>query len=229
MNAIERASEIRRLKKEIKNIWFSLVMTSCFVLLLWWFLEPTMEEIINLGGNKLLTTASNVFFDYITVGTYYIGLIFGLIAMFKKKRAIRRYKKEKDVPSKINIQKDDINQNPIYVIDHSKDKPNQYEKGDRDMMKRVFNQKNNVSTNSGKQNTNKTRSKGSPTRSYNGSTRSSNSTESNNIALDIALGSSIYSTGNDNDCSSSSSSSYNSSSSDYSSSSSSYDGGSSCD
>lgn len=86
------------------------------------------------------------------------------------------------------------------------------------MMKRVFNQKNNVSTNLGKQNTNKTRGKGSPIRSYNGSTHSSNSTESNdinNIILDVALGSSIYSTGNDNDCSSSSSSGY--------------DGGSSCD
>ncbi|AGE81684.1 hypothetical protein IG1_05898 [Bacillus cereus HD73] len=69
------------------------------------------------------------------------------------------------------------------------------------MMKRVFNQNSNISINSGKQNTNKTRSKGSPTRSYNGSTRSSNSTESNNIVLDIALGSSIYSTGNDNNCS----------------------------
>ncbi|PFA00685.1 hypothetical protein CN375_04350 [Bacillus cereus] len=181
MNAEERASEMRRLKEEIKNIWFSLGMASCFVLLLWWFLEPTVEEIINLGGNKVLTTVSNVFFDYISVGTYYIGLIFGLIAISRKKRAIRRYKKEKDDPSKINIQKIDINL---------------YEKGDRDTMKRVFNQNNKVFTN-------KTRSKGSPTRSYNGSTRPSNSTESNNIALDIGLGSSIYSTGNDNDCSSS--------------------------
>lgn len=181
LNAEERASEMRRLKEEIKNIWFSLGMASCFVLLLWWFLEPTVEEIINLGGNKVLTTVSNVFFDYISVGTYYIGLIFGLIAISRKKRAIRRYKKEKDDPSKINIQKIDINL---------------YEKGDRDTMKRVFNQNNKVFTN-------KTRSKGSPTRSYNGSTRPSNSTESNNIALDIGLGSSIYSTGNDNDCSSS--------------------------
>lgn len=103
-------------------------------------------------------------------------------------------------------------------------------------MKRVFNQNNKVFTN-------KMRSKGSPIRSYNGSTRSANSTESNNIALGVALESSIYSTGNDNDCSSSSSSnyhssgsdysssssSYHSSSSDYSSSSSGYDGGSSCD
>ncbi|AFU17251.1 hypothetical protein MC28_D202 (plasmid) [Bacillus thuringiensis MC28] len=100
-------------------------------------------------------------------------------------------------------------------IDHSKDKPNQYEKGDRGMMKRVFNQNNNVSINSGKGNTSKTKSKGSPTRSYNGTTRSSNNTESNNIALDVALGSSIYSRGNDNDCSSSNGSGY--------------DGGSSCD
>ncbi|HDR4368593.1 TPA: hypothetical protein QCP64_005089 [Bacillus cereus] len=193
MNAEERASEMRRLKEEIKNIWFSLGMASCFVLLLWWFLEPTVEEIINLGGNKLLTTVSNVFFDYISVGTYYIGLIFGLIAISRKKRAIRRYKKEKDVPSKINIQKSDINL---------------YEKGDRDTLKRVFNHNNKVFTN-------KTRSKGSPTRSYNGSTRPSNSTENNNIALDIALGSSNYSTGNDNGCSSSIGSGY--------------DGGSSCD
>lgn len=193
LNAEERASEMRRLKEEIKNIWFSLGMASCFVLLLWWFLEPTVEEIINLGGNKLLTTVSNVFFDYISVGTYYIGLIFGLIAISRKKRAIRRYKKEKDVPSKINIQKSDINL---------------YEKGDRDTLKRVFNQNNKVFTN-------KTRSKGSPTRSYNGSTRPSNSTENNNIALDIALGSSNYSTGNDNGCSSSIGSGY--------------DGGSSCD
>ncbi|MDF9524537.1 hypothetical protein P5815_29025 [Bacillus cereus] len=193
MNAEERASEMRRLKEEIKNIWFSLGMASCFVLLLWWFLEPTVEEIINLGGNKLLTTVSNVFFDYISVGTYYIGLIFGLIVISRKKRAIRRYKKEKDVPSKINIQKSDINL---------------YEKGDRDTLKRVFNQNNKVFTN-------KTRSKGSPTRSYNGSTRPSNSTENNNIALDIALGSSNYSTGNDKGCSSSIGSGY--------------DGGSSCD
>ncbi|UOB61107.1 hypothetical protein MRQ03_02715, partial (plasmid) [Bacillus thuringiensis] len=100
--------------------------------------------------------------------------------------------------------------NPVYVIDHSKDKKNRYEKGDRDMMKRVFNQNNNVSTNLGKQNTNKTRGKGSPIRSYNGSTHSSNSTESNdinNIVLGVALGSSIYSSGDDNNCSQSDSSS----------------------
>lgn len=208
MNAAERKSEISRLQEEIKNICFSILIGSWFVIFVWLFLEPRIEEIINLGGNenKSLTYVSDMFFDYILVGIYYIGLIIGLITIFKKMRAIRRYKKEKDVPSKINIQKEDINQNPIYVIDHSKDKPNQYEKGDRGMMKRVFNQKNNVSTNSSKQNTNKTRSKGSPTRSYNRSTRSSNSTESNNIALDTALGSSIDSTGNNNDCSSSSSS-----------------------
>ncbi|EJR55454.1 hypothetical protein IK3_05659 [Bacillus toyonensis] len=231
MNAAEREHKIGKLKSEIYDMWKSLSIGSVFVLLTWFCLEPMMKQIINLGGdeNELLTTISKIFFDYILVAIFWIGYIIGLIAIFKKKRAIRRYKKEKDVPSKINIQKDDVNQNPVYVINHSKDKPNQYEKGDRDMMKRVFNQKNNVSTNSGKQNTNKTRSKGSPIRSYNGSTRSSNSTESNNIALDIALGSSIYSTGNDNDCSSSSSSSYNSSSSDYSSGSSGYDGGSSCD
>lgn len=224
LNAEERASEMRRLKEEIKNIWFSLVMASYLVLLFWWFLEPTMEEIINLGGNKVLTTVSNVFFDYITVGIYYIGLIFGYIAIFRKKRAIRRYKKEKDVPSKINIQKDDINQNPVYVIDHSKDKTNQYEKGDRDMMKRVFNQNNNISTNSGKRNMSKTRSERHSVRAYNGSTRSSNNTESNNTALDIALASSMYSSNNDNDCSPSSNSS-----SDYSSGGSGFDGGSSCD
>lgn len=209
MNAEEKISEIRRLKEEIKNIWFSLWIASCFVSVVWWFLEPRMEEIINFGEgeNKLLTLVSNIFFDYFLVGIYYIGLIIGLITIFKKKKAIRRYKKEKNSPSKINIQKDDINQNPVYVIDHSKDKPNQYEKGDRDMMKRVFNQNNNVSTNLGKQNTNKARSKGSPIRSYNGSTRSSNSIESNNIVLDVALGSSINSSDNGNNCSQSDSSS----------------------
>ncbi|UYX55871.1 hypothetical protein M3Y14_32085 (plasmid) [Bacillus thuringiensis] len=206
MNAEERESKIRRLKEEIKNIWFSLFIGSCFVSLVWWFIEPRMEDIINFNGgeNKSLTYVSDIFFDIFLVGIYYIGLIIGLITIFKKKRAIRRYKKEKNSPSKINIQKDDINQNPLYVIDHSKNKPNQYEKGDRDMMKRVFNQNNNVSTNLGKQNTNKTRGKGSPIRSYNGSTHSSNSTESNdinNIVLGVALGSSIYSSGDDNNCS----------------------------
>ncbi|MDA2150777.1 hypothetical protein J2N67_006275 (plasmid) [Bacillus thuringiensis] len=206
MNAEEKNSEMRRLKEEIKNIWFSLWIASCFVSVVWWFLEPRMEEIINFGEgeNEVLTLVSNIFFDYFLVGIYYIGLIIGLIAIFKKKKAIRRYKKEKNSPSKINMQKDDINQNPVYVIDHSKDKKNRYEKGDRDMMKRVFNQNNNVSTNLGKQNTNKTRGKGSPIRSYNGSTHSSNSTESNdinNIVLGVALGSSIYSSGDDNNCS----------------------------
>ncbi|MEB8860895.1 hypothetical protein P4H06_32085 [Bacillus cereus] len=206
MNAEEKNSEMRRLKEEIKNIWFSLWIVSCFVSVVWWFLEPRMEEIINFGEgeNEVLTLVSNIFFDYFLVGIYYIGLIIGLIAIFKKKKAIRRYKKEKNYPSKINMQKDDINQNPVYVIDHSKDKKNRYEKGDRDTMKRVFNQNNNVSTNLGKQNTNKTRGKGSPIRSYNGSTHSSNSTESNdinNIVLGVALGSSIYSSGDDNNCS----------------------------
>ncbi|WP_242321047.1 hypothetical protein [Bacillus cereus group sp. BfR-BA-01312] len=213
MNAEEKNSEMRRLKEEIKNIWFLLWIASCFVSVVWWFLEPRMEEIINFGEgeNEVLTLVSNIFFDYFLVGIYYIGLIIGLIAIFKKKKAIRRYKKEKNSPSKINIQKDDINQNPVYVIDHSRNKPNQYEKGDRDMMKRVFNQNNNVSTNLGKQNTNKTRGKGSPIRSYNGSTHSSNSTESNdinNIVLGVALGSSIYSSGEDNNCSQPDSSSF---------------------
>jgi len=217
LNAAERENKISKLKNEINDIWTSLVIGSVFVLLGWFCLEPMLKELTNLGGdeNKTLANIQRIFFDYIMVSVFLIGYIIGLIAIFQKKSEIRRYKKEKDVPLKINIQKNDINQNPVYVIDHSKDKPNQYEKGDRDMMKRVFNQKNNVSTNSGKQNTNKTRSKGSPTRSYNGSTRSSNSTESNNIALDIALGSSIYSTGNDNGCSSPNGSGY--------------DGGSSCD
>ncbi|WP_144609067.1 hypothetical protein [Bacillus cereus] len=223
MNTAEREYKIGKLKNEIYDIWKSLSIGSVFVLLTWFCLEPMMKQIINLGGNenKLLITISKIFFDYILVAIFWIGYIIGLISIFKKKRAIRRYKKEKDIPSKINIQKDDINQ---------------YEKGDRDMMKRVFNQNNKVFTN-------KMRSKESPIRSYNGSTRSSNSTESNNIALGVALESSIYSTGNDNDCSSSNSSNYHSSGSDYSSSSSSYhssssdysssssgnDGGSSCD
>ncbi|MFF2884775.1 hypothetical protein [Bacillus toyonensis] len=245
MNAVERDNKISKLKSEINDIWISLAIGSVFYLLGWLCLEPMLKEVANLGGveHKPLAYVQKMFFDYAMVGMFWIGYIIGLIAIFKKKSEIRRYKKEKDVPSKINIQKENINQNPIYVIDHSEDKPNQYEKGDRDMMKRVFNQSNNVSINSGKGNTSKTKSKGIPIRSYNGSTRSSNSTESSNIALGVALGSSISSTGNDNDCSSSSSSSYHSSGSDYSSSSSSYsssssdyssssssnDGGSSCD
>lgn len=222
LNGIERKHRINKLKSEINDIWTALASGSVFVLLGWFCLEPMLKELANLGGveNKPLAYVQKIFFDYVMVGMFWIGYIIGLIAIFKKKSEIRRYKKEKDIPSKINIQKGDINQ---------------YEKGDRDTMKRVFNQNNKVFTN-------KTRSKGSPTRSYNGSTRPSNSTESNNIALDIGLGSSIYSTGNDNDCSSSSSSNYHSSGSDYSSSSSSYsssssdyssssssDGGSSCD
>ncbi|MEB9380187.1 hypothetical protein P4J09_19380 [Bacillus cereus] len=223
MNGVERKHRINKLKSEINDIWTALAIGSVFVLLGWFCLEPMLKELANLGGveNKPLAYVQKMFFDYAMVGMFWIGYIIGLIAIFKKKSEIRRYKKEKDIPSKINIQKGDINQ---------------YEKGDRDTMKRVFNHKNKVFTN-------KPRSKGSPTRSYNGSTRPSNSTESNNIALDIGLGSSIYSTGNDNDRSSSSSSnyhssgsdysscssSYSSSSSDYSSSSSSNDGGSSCD
>lgn len=205
LNAAGREYKIDKLKREINDTWKSLWMLSAYTLLMW-ILEPMMEEIMQLGGeeNKLLTTISKMFFDYILVAVFWIVYIIGLIVIFKKKRAIRRLKKVKDVPPKINIQKDDINQNLVYVIDHSKDKKNRYEKGDRDMMKRVFNQRNNVSTNLGKQNANKTRSKGSPIRSYNGSTHSSNSTESNdinNIVLGMALGSSIYSSGDDNNCS----------------------------
>lgn len=206
MNAVEREHKISKLKSEINDICTSLAIGNVLFLLGWLCLEPMLKEVANLGGveNKPLAYIQKMFFDYAMVGMFWIGYIIGLIAIFKKKRAIKRYKKEKDVSLKINIQKEDINQNPIYVIDHSKDKPNQYEKGDRGMMKRVFNQNNNVSINSGKGNTSKTKSKGSPTRSYNGTTRSSNNTESNNIALDVALGSSIYSSGNDNDCSPSS-------------------------
>ncbi|MBH0357726.1 hypothetical protein U9R71_31070 [Bacillus toyonensis] len=217
MNAVEREHKISKLKSEINDICTSLAIGNVLFLLGWLCLEPMLKEVANLGGveNKPLAYIQKMFFDYAMVGMFWIGYIIGLIAIFKKKRAIKRYKKEKDVSLKINIQKEDINQNPIYVIDHSKDKPNQYEKGDRGMMKRVFNQNNNVSINSGKGNTSKTKSKGSPTRSYNGTTRSSNNTESNNIALDVALGSSMYSRGNDNDCSSPNGSGY--------------DGGSSCD
>lgn len=226
LNAAERDHKINQLNREINVIWKSMFLGSVFAIFLWWFFEPTMRKLFD---EELFTTILNVFFNYITVPLYLIGNIMAFVAIFKKKGAIRKYKKAKDVPPKINIQKGDLGQNPDYVIDHSKDKSNQYEKGDRDMMKRVFNQNKNVSTNSGNQNTNRTRGKGRSTRSYNGSTRSSNSMESDNSALDIALGSSIYSTGNDNDCSSSSSSNYSSSSSDYSSGSSGYDGGSSCD
>ncbi|WP_166695647.1 hypothetical protein [Bacillus cereus] len=195
MNGVERKHRINKLKSEINDIWTALAIGSVFVLLGWFCLEPMLKELANLGGveNKPLAYVQKMFFDYAMVGMFWIGYIIGLIAIFKKKSEIRRYKKEKDIPSKINIQKGDINL---------------YEKGDRDTLKRVFNQNNKVFTN-------KTRSKGSPTRSYNGSTRPSNSTENNNIALDIALGSSNYSTGNDNGCSSSIGSGY--------------DGGSSCD
>ncbi len=195
LNGVERKHRINKLKSEINDIWTALAIGSVFVLLGWFCLEPMLKELANLGGveNKPLAYVQKMFFDYAMVGMFWIGYIIGLIAIFKKKSEIRRYKKEKDIPSKINIQKGDINL---------------YEKGDRDTLKRVFNQNNKVFTN-------KTRSKGSPTRSYNGSTRPSNSTENNNIALDIALGSSNYSTGNDNGCSSSIGSGY--------------DGGSSCD
>lgn len=225
MNAAGREYKIDKLKREISDTWKSLWILSVYTLLMW-FLEPMMEEIMKLGGeeNKLLTTISKIFFDYILGAVFWIGYIIGLIVIFKKKRAIKRYRKAKDAPPKINIQKDDINQNPVYVIDHSKDKPNQYEKGDRDMMKRVFNQNHNVSINSGKQNTSKTRSERHSVRANNGSNRSSNNTENNNTALYVALASSMYSSNNDNDCSSS-----NNSSSDYSSGGSSFDGGSSCD
>lgn len=226
LNAAERDQKIGQLKREINAICISLSIGSIFVLCIWWGLEPMMKQVINLNeeGGELLTTITTVFFDYVLVVIYAIGYISALVAIFMKKRMIRKYKKEKDVSPKINIKKDDISQNPVYVIDHSKDKTNQYEKGDRDMMKRVFNQNNNISTNSGKRNTSKTRSERHSVRAYNGSTRSSNNTESNNTALDIALASSMYSSNNDNDCSPSSNSS-----SDYSSGGSGFDGGSSCD
>ncbi|MCC2475748.1 hypothetical protein SIM55_22935 [Bacillus cereus group sp. BfR-BA-02675] len=226
MNAAERDQKIGQLKREINAICISLSIGSIFVLCIWWGLEPMMKQVINLNeeGGELLTTITTVFFDYVLVVIYAIGYISALVAIFMKKRMIRKYKKEKDVSPKINIKKDDISQKPVYVIDHSKDKTNQYEIGDRDMMKRVFNQNNNISTNSGKRNTSKTRSERHSVRAYNGSTRSSNNTESNNTALDIALASSMYSSNNDNDCSPSSNSS-----SDYSSGGSGFDGGSSCD
>ncbi|MFK4316929.1 hypothetical protein ABH953_005791 [Bacillus sp. RC236] len=222
MNAAERERRIGKLEEEINGIWLSLFIGCIMYLASWLGIEPMIRTV--LDGENFPTSLINIIFNYIIGAAFWIGYIIGIITILKKKKEIRRYKKEKNSPSKINILKDDINQNPVYVIDHSKDKPNQYEKGDRDMMKRVFNQNINVSTNLGKQNTNKTRSKGSSTRSYNGSTRSSNSTESNNIALGIALESSTYSTGQDNNCSSSNNSGYSSSSSDSSS-----DGGSSCD
>lgn len=226
LNAAERDQKIGQLKREINAICISLSIGSIFVLCIWWGLEPMMKQVINLNeeGGELLTTITTVFFDYVLVVIYAIGYISALVAIFMKKRMIRKYKKEKDVSPKINIKKDDISQNPVYAIDHSKDKTNQYEKGDRDMMKRVFNQNNNISTNSGKRNMSKTRSERHSVRAYNGSTRSSNNTESNNTALDIALASSMYSSNNDNDCSPSSNSS-----SDYSSGGSGFDGGSSCD
>ncbi|MFV1456656.1 hypothetical protein [Bacillus mycoides] len=222
MNAAERERRIGKLEEEINGIWLSLFIGCIMYLASWLGIEPMIRTV--LDGENFPTSLINIIFNYIIGAAFWIGYIIGIITILKKKKEIRRYKKEKNSPSKINIQKDDINQNPVYVIDHSKDTLNQYEKGDRDMMKRVFNQKNIVSTNLGKQNTNKTRSKGSPTRSYNGSTRPSNSTESNDIALGVALESSTYSTGQDNDCSSSNNSSYSISSSDSSS-----DGGSSCD
>ncbi|QWI47322.1 hypothetical protein [Bacillus mycoides] len=205
MNAAERERRIGKLEEEINGIWISLFIGCIMYLASWLGIEPMIRTV--LDGENFPTSLINIIFNYIIGAAFWIGYIIGIITILKKKKEIRRYKKEKTSPSKINIQKDDINQNPVYVIDHSKDKPNQYEKGDRDMMKRVFNQNNNVSTNLGKQNTNKTRSKGSPIRSYNGSTRSSNNIESNNIVLDVVLGSSIYSSDNGNNCSQSDSSS----------------------
>ncbi|MEC3226221.1 hypothetical protein P9027_30360 [Bacillus thuringiensis] len=228
MNAAERDHKIGQLKREINEIWKFLSIGSIFVLCIWWGLEPMMKQVINLNeeGGELLTTIRTVFFDYVVVVIYAIGYISALVAIFMKKRMIRKYKKEKNVSPEINIKKDDISQNPVYVIDHSKEPANAYEKGDKEMMKRVFNQNNNVSINLGKQNASKTRSERHSTRAYNGSTRSSSDTEDNNIALGVALASSTW---QDNNCSSSSGSSYNSSSSDYSSGSSGSDGGSSCD
>ncbi|HDR7594838.1 TPA: hypothetical protein QCX59_004033 [Bacillus mycoides] len=231
MNEGDINSQISRLKEEIKNVWKIIWLMSIMATFLWFFLEPTMKSMFKstFPEEDFNITIIQVC-DYASVVLVYIGYIVGLIAILKKKRAIRRYKKTKDVPSKINIQKDDINQNPVYVIDHSKDTLNQYEKGDRDMMKRVFNQNKSVPSNPNRKTTSRaklrasTNIKESAIRNYNGSTRSPNNTESNDIALGVALESSTYSTGQDNDCSSSNNSGYSSSSSDSSS-----DGGSSCD
>lgn len=202
LNAAEKERRVGQLEDEIGGIWISLFIGCIMFLALQWGIEPMMKNVLDREGFP--TILVDIIFNYIIGAAFWIGYIIGIIAILKKKKEIRRYKKEKNSPSKINIQKDDINRNPVYVIDHSKDKKNRYEKGDRDTMKRVFNQNNNVSTNLGKQNTNKTRGKGSPIRSYNGSTHSSNSTESNdinNIVLGVALGSSIYSSEDDNNCS----------------------------
>ncbi|EJR09155.1 hypothetical protein II9_05586 [Bacillus cereus MSX-D12] len=63
-----------------------------------------------------------------------------VLLMYKKKKKIKEIPKKEEVNMDC-FNKKQIENNPVYVIDHSKEYPNKYVKGDRDMMKRILNQK----------------------------------------------------------------------------------------
>ncbi|PGK15217.1 hypothetical protein CN895_07660 [Bacillus cereus] len=70
-----------------------------------------------------------------------------MLLMYKKKKKIKEIPKKEEVDMDC-FNKKQIENNPVYVIDHSKEYPNKYVKGDRDMMKRIFNQNSTVTINS---------------------------------------------------------------------------------
>ncbi|PGT07289.1 hypothetical protein COD05_15985 [Bacillus cereus] len=104
-----------------------------------------------------------------------------------------------------------INLNKSFVLDHREEKENKYSKGDSEMMKRVFKQKNSVSINqSGSNSYQREMAK------KNAKRNSSSSSDNSNLLLGTALGvavTSSYYSDSSSSSSCSSSSSYDSSSS----------------
>ncbi|PDY14181.1 hypothetical protein COO16_04255 [Bacillus pseudomycoides] len=80
-----------------------------------------------------------------------IVLCLAFILLFIKYKKKVRYDNSEGFEKKEiqfeNFNNKQIKKSPVYVIDHSKNYPNKYAKGDREMIKRMFNQISNQVSN----------------------------------------------------------------------------------
>lgn len=159
MKQFNKSLDILIMKNELKKILFGLLIIYLGFTFIFWALEPAIRELFKglHTKNDFATGLLDITFNYFVVGLYYLILITIILMIGKKLWAIRKYKKLNTaadsfkVPShessELKVQREE--RPPVYIMEQSKSISNKYSKTDTENIKRLFNQNNTVSINSG--------------------------------------------------------------------------------